>query len=292
MVAILIFAAVTGVAIALGLGAYLLLRHFSLWVSIPVTILTALLAITFSALAYYFASFSFPATDGLDWAALDKIEAYVDLSKKDRRIDDRVRKKSVGRCFNGRCFSSSDASVDTSDIKIVVAYPSNTRTGDDVTLALTISALTSSFAQRQFKATIHSGETLKTWTTQTCNSNAVGSVACASIPLDAKSFDFVWTISPTAGGRRQLAIELPELWSGNQWTAVVIARGDVLSACWPRDFDCGRTPKLFSSAETSYSAPPGDFSLDFGRREIRFPIEVATTLGLSSSAYAWLAVIG
>jgi hypothetical protein len=93
-----------------------------------------------------------------------------------------------------------------------------------------------------------------------------------------------------------MAMQLPQLWEGNQWTGIVRRNKEILLACGRgrRDMEngCYWPAKLFAATTASYAAPMGEFSIDFGRREVRFPINVSTTLGLSSSTYAWLSLIG
>ena len=73
MIAVAIFIGITGAALLLGYFSFKITRHVRLVASIPATIATGIVAIVLSAFAYLVGAISFPASDAINWSALDKI---------------------------------------------------------------------------------------------------------------------------------------------------------------------------------------------------------------------------
>lgn len=92
-------------------------------------------------------------------------------------------------------------------------------------------------------------------------------------------------------------MRLPQLWDGDEWTAVFRQKDQIFVTCDSAghidgDAGCWGPARLLSPSTAGYAAPDGTFSIDLNNQEVRLPIEVSTTLGLSSKTYAWLAVVG
>jgi hypothetical protein len=301
MLAIAIFFAVIAFALLVGIGAFWLVRRYSLWITIPATFFLTLFTVLFAAVTFLVAYNEFPATDRRNWSQLDRIEVLMDTSAKKTGIDQRAR--SAPSVYTGRQLqiyagdrSKVDLSGVNSDLKISIGYPAETISGNDITVVLTITASGAQLPPGELSAVLRS-QSLKAWTTQSCKSTPRSSgtePACVNLKIPKDSIEFIWTASPTGQGVRQIAIEFPPVWRGDEWTAILAKNSElILDECQRgHERPCSWNPRLLSASSSSYGAPRGDFSVDISRGDVRLPIKVLTTLGLSSFTYGLLAILG
>jgi hypothetical protein len=92
-------------------------------------------------------------------------------------------------------------------------------------------------------------------------------------------------------------MKLPEVLSNNNWTAIVSIDGVIHLTCGIPNADYGCSaenslPTLLSPLSARYAPPKSKILMDLNLGEVRFPILVTSTLGVSASTYAWLALIG
>jgi hypothetical protein len=293
MVGIGVFLGVITFAVLIGAAAFWLLRRYSLWVTIPATIFLSLCTVIGASVIFLIAFIKFPASDDRNWSELDKVELLVDSSKKSSRIDDRAVRTYRRRFeyssgspneFNPPVIKSADLHA---DYALSISFPAQTPSGDDITIVLTVSARSTPLPTGELRAVLRS-QNLKVWTTQSCASapKSVDGLAACSTVTSHNSVNFIWTASPAAQGVRQLAIEFPAVWQGSEWSAI-LAKNSV-----PVSGGANYTPLLLSTSSPTYGSPRGDFSVDVSRRDIRFPIKVLTSLGLSAYTYGVVGVIG
>lgn len=285
MVAVAFFVMITFASALVGFGIFRLVGHRSAWIVVPSALFGTILTIFVSAASYLVAGLSYPATDERNWGSLSSVQLLVDKSKKTPDLYARFGQRLNSRKWQqGRHLEQENNGDDIdADYKITVFYPDNTRSGDDATIALEVRSASAAFPSGELHALMRVSGSVSAWTTQNCSLNTAPGIAACIADGEARNFaSFVWVVSSDSGGQRQIAIEFPQLWSGSEWTAIMPY------GCGDGDL-CGRR---FDAQSPSYASGTGNVSLDLSRREIRVPIYISTTLGISSAAYGWLAVLG
>jgi hypothetical protein len=192
-----------------------------------------------------------------------------------------------------------DATRIEPDFKLVIAYPANSGVNNDVTIALDVYPIATSLPERELKAVLRSSHSFKAWTTQNCEpkTDSDGVAACVTNQGSPKLIEFLWTASPSSPGLKEFAIQFPSLWHGNEWKAILSKNSDPLMNTRCKEYgevrrNCLYALVLLSPSTPSYGSSQGEFSVNLSRPEVRFPIKVYATLGVSSYTYSWLALIG
>lgn len=313
MAAIAVFVIILTVAGISGAAPFLLSKHLAPWITTLLRMFIAICAIIFAISGFIMALVFFPTSDEQNrFSRLDNISIFVDTDKKTPSLDERV--PAVEAMTDSGSFLEYDTyHVErfNPDISIKLSFPQQILAGNDATVALEILKTNQSSRDLELRSELRSSEFMKIWSSQDCAppvSQHGGVPACLSATDPSSSFfSFLWTISSSIIGRRQLAIELPDglkTGSQNNWSAIIVYddqpvltsdRKLVDGRCvrlFERDISCLDKIRLFTSSSPEFTSSTGDFTADIANRSIRFPIYVTTTLGVSETTYQWLAIVG
>jgi len=290
MVAILYFA---GVVLAGGVVGALVWRSqrgahwlWSLAIGLPLALVLAVV----SGAVFFYAALIFPTADDPKYAGNNSI--YI--LREDNFPDPNSKQAE----------------------RILLTFPFDVQKGSDFPVRLELSAGPTPISAGIYSSAFAAPKLLEARPQSNCKDTPPAS-ACNTLARSSELITLSWDITPTSEGDALVRISIPPIWAvGDTWKAGLEfdGRKAVFSPdaqCnknrWMESMDggCGpvlpllldvhaphfvlttNTPTLFSLPYAYHGA-----EVDFENLQIRFPIRVTTSLGLTAQTYAWLALAG
>lgn len=243
--------------------------------AIAVVVSVTLSYLAFSVYSIAFPTLSDPVFDVTNSARLDKREASIQLQLSCLKIP--------GPLGVSQAVCSSLPKIIIRNIGIELAFPANVPVNEDFSISARATS-SPNFPGGIYKAELFKPTSIEARTSDACDdeqtADSVVSTACREI-ASSGLVDFRWALTPTQTGRAEITIKTNTL---DFLGATVANVGGTVQLSY-----AGMSGAISANDPTLVL---GDLELDGPRGEVRFPIEVLTTVGVNQATYDRLKIVG
>ena len=289
MLAIIILCFIVVIASGIGITVYRISTRFlrRLWARALVSILSGVMVFLSARAAFVYYWLNTPAND-----------AMIFQDHKHLRVS-----------LWGKPFGQPEGIDDAFQIEVVV--PRSVRENQDFSFRLSISTKASGITLPTARAVLALPGSARSRTLDSCKNQPIpnlpeGAVAaCSDRESGATPRSLTWDVTPSQAGSIRLALIIADFPSLQPWYATIEVNGSKIMRTEDGSYigpplqlygssSVGRNPKYvpFYLTPENPEAEISGFYVDLSSMQLRIPIEVKTTLGVSERAYGYMAIIG